>query len=313
MVNDVYAYFLTGVSHGAIATVPANQFPTTSTDLTNTMNYAAAHGKPASSFPDQDALAIEVKSSWVLAENLPNLSSYITMTATVPTYTHVNASLWTPGPQQTVQLALVGMHVVGSTASHPEMVWASFEHQFNTPLATYSYNSQSSGIKTVQQPVSGTWLFTANNASAPFDQPHMELTLAPPNPPGTPPENSIQAISPFPISPSNTLREQPFGMDGSNASSNTEVLATNNQVQAMLAPGDVRANYFLVGATWTPFGSNPGPSNPGVGTSELANSTMETYQQGSNCFGCHQNLNQPPAGNPTTQISHVFGVIKPLF
>jgi len=136
MVNDVYAYFLTGVKDGAITTSTPNQFPTTNADLNSIVAFAMAHGKPNPPFPDPNALAIEVKSSWVVAAGLPNLSTYVTMTATIPTYNQSNPNLWTPTGQQTVQLALVGMHVVGSTAGHPEMVWATFEHVSNTPNAT---------------------------------------------------------------------------------------------------------------------------------------------------------------------------------
>ncbi|MDT7543037.1 MAG: hypothetical protein QOE33_2941 [Acidobacteriota bacterium] len=67
------------------------------------------------------------------------MSSYVTMTATIPTYNKANPNLWTPTGQKTVQLALVGMHVVGSTVGHPEMIWATFEHFGNTPNAAYSY------------------------------------------------------------------------------------------------------------------------------------------------------------------------------
>ncbi|HEV2444972.1 MAG TPA: hypothetical protein VGS58_03585, partial [Candidatus Sulfopaludibacter sp.] len=161
MVNDVYAYFLTGVKDGAIATTPPNQFPTTATDLNNIVAFATAHGKGSPPFPDPNALAVEVKSSWVVAAGLPNLSSYITMTATIPTYNKANPNLWTPSGQQTVQLALVGMHVVGTTMGHPEMVWATFEHVGNAPPATYSYNS-TGGLKSVTQNTSGTWLFSAS-------------------------------------------------------------------------------------------------------------------------------------------------------
>ena len=159
MVNDVYAYFLTGVKNGAITTTTPGQFPTTMTDLNNIVAFATAHGKGSPPFPDPEALAIELKSSWIVAAGLPNLSSYITMTATIPTYNKANPNLWTPTGQQTVQLALLGIHVVGSTAGHPEMVWATFEHVSNTPPATYSYNS-TSGPKTVNQDTSGTWLFS---------------------------------------------------------------------------------------------------------------------------------------------------------
>ncbi len=100
-----------------------------------------------------------MKSSWVVAAGLPNLNSYITMTASIPIYNQSSPNTWTTTGQQTVQLAMVGMHVVGSTAGHPEMVWATFEHVGNTPLATYTYTS-TTGTPTVSQNTSGTWLFS---------------------------------------------------------------------------------------------------------------------------------------------------------
>jgi hypothetical protein len=77
--------------------------------------------------------------------------------------------------------------------------------------------------------------------------------------------------------------------------------------------GDVRNNYFMMGATWTIGGASPNGSNQ-VGTNRLANTTMETFQQGadntttngsSNCFFCHT-TNQ-------TGVSHVFNALKKLF
>ncbi len=294
MVNDVYAYFLTGAKDGAITTTTPNQFPTTLADLNSTIAFAMAHGKPNPPFPDPNALAIEVKSSWVVAAGLPNLSSYITMTATIPTYNQANPNLWTPTGQQTVQLALVGIHVVGSTAGHPEMVWATFEHLGNTPLATYSYNS-TGGTQTVTQNTAGTWLFAANGAAAPFNIEHMFFT--------GPPSNNIQSNGGFTISPSDTLRSEPWGIDGSNNignnSSNTQVISMNAHVRGMMAGGDIRGNYVMTGATWT----IPGTFVQ-VGTNKLSNTTMETYHQGLNCFDCHQGntTNFDPNG-----LSHIFG------
>ncbi len=294
MVNDVYAYFLTGVKDGAITTATPNQFLTVQSDLDQTTAFAMAHGKPNPPFPDPDALAIEVKSSWVLAAGLPNASSYITMQATIPTYNQADAHTWMPTGQQTVTLALVGIHVVGSTGSHPEMVWGTFEHVGNSPPATYSYNSTGSGVQTVNQNTFGTWLFSATGSTGPFNQEHMQFTG-----PGGIPVNAIQSVGSFTISPSDTLRAEPWGMDGTNAGSNTEVISTNAHVRGFLANGDIRANYVLTGATWT----IPGTFIQ-VGTNKLSNTTMETYQQGSNCFGCHQGnmTNFDPNG-----LSHIFG------
>ena len=298
MVNDVYAYFATGIKDGAIS---ASTFPTTSGDLANIENFAAAHGK--SSFPDPNALAVEVKSAWVEAAGLSNLSSYITMNATIPTYTGSCTSpspQWTTtGNQKTVQLALVGIHVVGSTAGHPEMIWSTFEHMANDPRDTYSYTNSSNATVSVPRNTAANWLFTANNSSGPFDVEHMFFNS--PN---------IDAVSPFNVSASDTLRSEPFGITGSNANSNTEVISTNNHVRGMLAGGDIRGNYIMTGATWTIFGAPPSGGNQ-VGTNALTNTTMETYQQGSNCFGCHSGNMLGSTGD--SGLSHIFAPLKPLF
>ena len=305
IVNDVYAYFATGVKDGAIS---ATQFPTTASDLGNITTFAAAHGK---TFPDPNALAIEVKSAWVEVAGLPNLSSYITMTATIPTYNQSNPNTWSPTGQKTVQLALVGIHVVGSTAGHPEMIWATFEHFANAPRATYSYVNTGGSTVTIPQNTNASWVFSATNSSGLFNQEHMFFSS--PN---------IVSTGGFTISPSDTIRWKAFGaasdvspnpIDGSTAASNTEIISINNSISGMIASGDIRNNYVMTGATWTIGGAPPGGGNQ-VGTSALANTTMETYQQGqdttlahggTNCFTCHT--------NNTTDVSHVFGALKPLF
>jgi hypothetical protein len=163
---------------------------------------------------------MEIKTAWVEASNLPDSSSYITMTATIPTYDTTNPNQWTPNGSKTVPLALVGMHVVGSTGTckpnpaggncipsptgpgHPEMIWATFEHLGNTPLATYTYNS-TAGVKTVNRSTAGTWLFSKSNSSGPFNCMHMITSGA----------NIIVANpgSPCPagsFTPSDTLRQK---------------------------------------------------------------------------------------------------------
>jgi hypothetical protein len=215
---------------------------------------------------------------------------------------------------------MLGIHVVGSANGHPEMIWASFEHFGDTPNATYSYNS-TSGPKTVTQNTSGTWTFTKNGSAGPFNVEYMHWAAAssgspqptivaaaagtPPPPPGT-------------ISPSDTLRENPWGTPGTGAGSNialnTDVISINNSVISQLVAGDIRKNYFMIGSTWT-NGQNPGkPGTPQLGTNVLANSTMETYQQPNNCFACHQGPGM------LSGLSHIYGTnppnlsgIKPLF
>jgi hypothetical protein len=291
------------------------QFPTTQAQLNQITTFAAAHGK---TFPDPDALAVELKTSWIETTGLANLSNYITINAVVPTYDKSNPNQWIENGQKAVQLALVGVHVVGSTAGHPEMIWATFEHFGATPNATYAYNS-TSGAKTISQSTAGTWLFSATNSTGPFNVAHMKLS-------GT----SIVPIAPNAISASDTLRIKPWGgssnaspnpLDPTVAASNTEVISINDSVSTKMPAGDVRDNYFMTGATWTIGGAasngnfgNPGnPGGNAVGTSQLNNTTMETYQQGntafvtpsSNCFFCH--------GTNTTSVSHIYIPLQPLF
>ncbi len=140
-VNDVYAYFLTGVREGQIT--PGTSFPTMPGDLGQITAFASAHGV---TFPDPIALAVELKTAWIEASSLPDPNDYVTMTATIPTYDTTsmcqptsNPCTWIPNGEKTAQLALVGMHVVGSTAGHPEMIWATFEHLGNTPNDQYHY------------------------------------------------------------------------------------------------------------------------------------------------------------------------------
>jgi hypothetical protein len=315
MVNDVYAYFLTGTKNGAIPPPGGNvanaQFPTTQTQLNAITALATAHGHTT---PDGIALAVELKTSWVEASSVPDKTKYITMMATVPTYNTSNPNQWTQNGQKNVELALVGMHVVGSTAGHPEMIWATFEHFGNAPNATYSYVS-TSGTKTVTQNTSGSWLFTANGSTGPFNCMRQQEPFGTTN--IVPLSAGAGGCAPGSIGPSNTIRWKAFGgafnqtpnpLDASTAASNSEIISVNNATQV---PGsDVRNQYFMTGATWTIGGAAPSGMFPGgneVGTSRLTNTTLETFDQGSsnmatpadtNCFSCH-------FSNKVT-VSHVF-------
>jgi hypothetical protein len=232
--------------------------------------------------------------------------------------------MWTTNGQKTVELALVGIHVVGSTAQHPEMVWATFEHIGNTPLEAYQYLNNLGVVTSVPRSITGVvpcdprltagWLFSKCNG--PFNNPHMAETAT-----------GIQAISPFSISASDTLRLKPFGAAAnlapnplaSTPQSNTDIISINNSVGGLMPAGDIRSNYVLNGATWDIPGSlsSTNPAGIEVGTSQLTNSTLETYDQGinsnsggSNCMDCHTSASTSVL---TVDVSHVFKFIKPLF
>jgi hypothetical protein len=316
IVNDVYAYYLTGRKGGAIGpTWPTpGQFPVSQAALNQITGFA---GK---TFVDDIALAIEVKTAWVESSTLPDPQDYIQTMAQVPVYNTSNPNLWVPtGAMKTVKVSLLGIHVVGSANGHPEMIWATFEHKDNAPRAQFQYNATSgANPHTVSPSTVGAWALTANGSAGPFNHAHADYLVAP----------NIESAGGFTISPSDTLQEKAFGggfnqspnpLDPTTAASNTEVIAINNSIRSMMAAAggsaDLRDNYIMTGATWTIGGASPTGRFPGgneVGTSRLANTTMETYQQGpdhnangSNCFMCHT--------SNTTDVSHVFSDLKPLF
>ena len=332
MVNDVYAAFVRGTDlsdagppQKGIVPRPT-RFPTTFADLASITRF---HG---TGFPDAKALAVEIKTAWVESVGLDK-SKYITIKATIPTYNKSSTTRWTPAEPKETELALVGIHVVGSTGGnfdpstgitgHPEMIWSTFEHIGNAPNATYDYVSSANNImskKTVPQDTGGAWLFSSSFVSPPFNVHRASFDAA---------TQDIIAEQGQTIGPSEVLRWKPWGAASDlrpnpavpdPAGSNTEIISINNNIVGMLSNSDIRKNYILTGATWTVKGGNPiGPFVPPfvpeefrptgmeVGTDRLANTTMETFQQGinglhdptsSNCFTCHK--------SNTTEVSHIF-------
>lgn len=322
MVNDVFAYFRTGISHGQINT---GSFPFDAGGMQSITTYARANSR---TLADSNAMAVELKSSWVLASSLPDPQNYFTITAAVPHYNQTPTQ-WTlvPNVLDTVQLAMVGMHVVGNVRGHPEMVWSTFIHTGVAPDSTYSYTNPSTTV-TETANTNGTWLLCANGAPPPYNQQRQGFDLS---------TGNIVATSGNTIGPSNIISMKPWGaaadlppnpFAGGSANANSEVIAANNVVFNALIAGDLRKNYIFRGATWTLGGHAP-TVPPAIGSSEisgdetgttsLSNVTMETFQQGNtsiwtgtNCFTCHQNAN-PAVGSADTGVSHIFFAMKPLF
>lgn len=325
MVNDVYAYFLSGVRNKAL---DSTTFPVDSASGARISAYARSQNWPAPI--DSNALAIELKTSWVETTNLSDSDSYITIDAMIPTYNQSNTGYWTVNGKKQARLALIGMHVVGSVAGHPEMIWATFEHQNNAPNAAYSYLDSNSNTVNVPADTGSNWLLNNNASNPSVNVQNMRVGG----------KDSILSVDSLPMGPANVLMvcawgvsndTVPNGENASPAASNSEIISINNSIQRMLVGNDIRKNYLLIGATWTfggaaPNGTSYAPGNTAngvaIGTSQLANSTMETfvqsptntpvYQSYGSCLSCHSGqVNNTYSLSPDV-LSHIFDDLLPL-
>jgi hypothetical protein len=314
-VNDVYAYFNTGMKNNKITNPVPTEFPATAAALNQIKSFAAQVPSPntKSSFPDDIAMTFEVKSSWIEVTGSVNAADYVTIKASVPAYTRSadNKRLVQSATPREVTLALVGIHVVGSTLGHPEMIWATFEHVSNTPNPQYVYKNASDAKITKPADGAGLWQFSSKDGN-PSSMGPQRMQLDPSN------RKDIVAFATTTIGGTDVVRLAPWGTTSTDAKfidNNTAVLSINNSVIGKLRAGDVRKNYIMVGATFTSDGKGSTGANDS-GTNNLANSTMETFQQDSNCFACHSGDmlgSKPGSDGFTGGLSHIWEPIKPLF
>jgi hypothetical protein len=290
--NQMFAFHRTMQGPAVIPQNTNISFPLTAADGAAVQAFASAHG---TTIIDPQALALEVKSSWVESASIPNPNDYIQVDATIPTFNKSNPELWIPNGQKTVKMAMVGIHIVGSAKGNGELIWGTMEHFGNSPNGAYSYSS-TTGNKNIGQNTSGTWLFTPNGAAGPFNG--MKASW------DTTTGNLVTTTPGSPIAPTTVLRLMAWGMPGNSLAMNTNVISANSTVISQLLAGDIRRNYFQVGSTWTSDGQG-GTGGNEVGTNQLSNTTMETFVQPFNCFGCH-NTNK-------VVVSHVYPKLKPLF
>ena len=284
-VNDVYAYFLTGTKRGKIMPSPT-MFPTSQRELDAVKTYAKK------SFPDEKVLVVELKSSWIELPPGSGTADYVSITAQVPDFDMSSDTKWKQVGLRPANLAMVGMHIAFSVKGHPELIWATFEHVNNAPNVRYQYRDRndfpSFGL--------GPWLFSSGGGEA-ANQARMVMN-----------GNDIVVIDGKKIGPIDVLRLSPWGTYQAELrpNPNTRVISTNNNVQGRLERGDVRKNYMLIGATWG-----------GLGSRNLANSTMETFVQPASCPDCHDfkthMLGSKDEHGNGAGLSHLYGVLDPLF
>ncbi len=231
--------------------------------------------------------AIELKISWrPLPSGTPNANTY---------YTLQNVEVLNPqtNMKESVNLGLVGFHLVYTTPNHKEMVWATFEHIANAP------DGPCKGPTTPPSGFSG-WSF--NKASTTNCTNINKFT---------------KTKAPYDIT--QAFRNYPYGSDSSSSgqSNAATIQALNASVLGILPASSVWKNYFLVGAVWTINGVLPANAPNEAGSIFLSNATLETFTQWPNpatgitsankinCFSCH-NAETTSTNPPAFKVSHVF-------
>jgi hypothetical protein len=251
--------------------------------------YGGNHG--IMSFPDENALIVELKSSWIELPPGRDYADYVSIKAQVPDFDEMSDTHWKRKGLRPATLAMVGMHIAFSVRGHPELIWATFEHVNNAPNVRYQYLDRRDFESL------GPWLFSSGGEAS-ANRPRMVMD-----------GDDIKAVGGQTIGPSDVLRISPWGTYQAQFTPipNTKVISTNNNVQGRLLHGDARKNYMLVGATW----------GMKLGSRNLANSTIETFVQPASCLDCHD-VNTNKLGGTDghghgTGLSHIYGVLDPLF
>jgi hypothetical protein len=200
--------------------------------------------------------------------------------------------------------------VVGVVPDHPEMIWATFEHNDNAPdFAKGQQPDQPVSDKDFTFYTAGTEASACNQNNAAY----VKLK------PGT------QTLTPV----SQVCRQYPYGNEpgaGDAKTNQDNIDSLNRSAWAQMDKFGVPAvwkNYAEIGAIWFKSGKDLVPNDPidtddkVTGSLRLNNTTIETFTQDvtseNNCFKCHNttmkfssNPEVKPLPGKNVNISHVL-------
>lgn len=252
---------------------------------------------PATDFPPG---ATELKAAWRIVPKGGDAGGAYTTQAEIPMLQQdpsTGAITVDPTkPPQVATVALVGLHVVGVVANHPEFIWATFEPVSNAPVLPANMKPSDN------TPVSSsnfTFYKAGTFASA------CNLQNSSPK---------LNAATQTFAQVTQVFLQYPQG--GGSAENIANINAINASVQSQLLPNEVWKNYNLIGGVWLlPGALQPGMSPSGAdlhGSPNLNNTTMETFVQAYlNCFSCHNTESTQTSGGLSIpamnmNLSHVL-------
>jgi hypothetical protein len=292
-------------------------------DSSINQNQLHMHGYDTINYP---VGSVEVKTSWILASSLDSsdLSNYYITKGILK------------NTKKMVDIALIGMHVVGRVENHPEFIWATFEHNHLAPYAQWPANFQNDSTPDPKQVLSTenslfykAGLILDSCSVRPYSASH-------PNPPVNKFRSTYHLYQ-------NGMQPQYTNMILRNHDSinqiNTQSINQSVLSQLSKETGPWK-NYEYIGSVWidpTVAKLQPGNSNIGGlnatnlrGSRANTNITMETFAQldwsypasgaidngntnpcnSMNCFGCHATANFQINGNTGANynmaLSHLF-------
>ncbi|HVY68535.1 MAG TPA: hypothetical protein VHH73_01315 [Verrucomicrobiae bacterium] len=285
--------------HPVYASVHMNQsyFTTAKSNLIVNGGYTS---QPLDSYFSPGAAVF--KATWLrVGPGQPAPAGAYTTKATVPLLTAVtnnftNIVVTTSGKVTNVTVALVGLHVVGYTANHPEFLWGTFEHRLNAPMLadnTFTNTGVSTNNYTFYK--AGTSFGAVNIAN---QGPPPSLTF----------HQKTSTFSPV----TQAVQENRTGGENNSTNGPANIAVLNQSAHQFLVgltnAQSVFANYNLIGTVWlkpntyvasiTNYSGlfTVGLCPLAVGSVNLANTTAETFVQVpsnsnpntvQNCFLCH--------------------------
>jgi hypothetical protein len=232
-------------------------------------------------FPTGGVGTLSLKSAWrlVAAQGrtyIPNASlRFFTTQAMVPKAIIRDSTIVADTTQMMqATLALVGIHVTGTVANHPEFIWATFEHEDNVPLCSATASGDS-----INRATGNKWSFYHNERCSGF---------------GGGPCNKGHRKQPIlNFAPTPVCQMIAYGDTATRGTNRQNIVSINNSVKSQLpASRQILSHYFLNGGLWTTGGAaalpaTSGPNTNQRGSPKLANTSMESFTQTTNCFGCH--------------------------
>lgn len=233
--------------------------------------------------------AVEIKIAWKIVEDGENTDNIYSRKAKIyPLMKNDQGQIvLNTSETETATVALIGFHIGGVVNGHPEMIWATFEHDQNAPNVPDPTNIKPETVVSDKD-------FTFYKAGTPFSECNVnpiasgEMTL----------DEETQILTPV----TQVCRMYKYG----NANTTTDRAQTNDsnieqlndEVRAQLAKEkSVWQNYYEVGAIWfneeNALTPNQDFQNDGLltGSINLSNSVIETFTQTQNtmdnCIACH--------------------------